>query len=278
MILPEALRSLPRAKLDALAKIGKVVGPLPTRRIYFLAVNLRNPVFAESDNLRRALAYAIPRQEILKTVFSGLKGDKPLKGPYPTGSWACDEKVPDLDKPPSAKQLIGEPEVHAKLNNVAQLRLIYPNDDKAAEEAMKTIALHLDKTGVKIELVAVDPHDLRERVEDTHAYDLAYYHYDFPSEAYWLWPLFHPKGTYLGSQVAEDAVLSSLFLKAMARRDPAEVQNLTHLIHNHINAKMYIIPLWQLGAYYAIREGIETESIDPLRTLADVHKWQKRER
>jgi hypothetical protein len=38
---------------------------------------------------------------------------------------------------------------------------------------------------------------------------------------------------------------------------------------------MYILPLWQLGAYYAVRDGIETKPLDPLRVLADVGTWRK---
>lgn len=274
LLLPEAVRDLGPGKLDELRKVAKVVGPLPTRRIYFLAVNLRKPVF-ESEELRRALAYAIPRAEILQNVFGGLPGDKALTGPYPAGSWACDSKIRSLDNPPLAKQTIEMGGARAKLAKPPRLTLKYPQDDKAAEAAMRVIAARLDETlGVKIDLEPLDPHELREKVENFHAYDLAYYHYDFPSEAYWLWPLFHPNGTYFGSGLAEDGFLSSLFRQAMARRDPAELQKLTHDIHNHINTKMYILPLWQLGSYYAIRDAFETPPIDPLRVLADVGEWR----
>src|SRR5262249_22575383 len=148
------------------------------------------------------------------------------------------------------------------------------------EAAMKMIKERLEAKlkVVTIDLEPVDPHVLRERVEVSHAYDLAYYHYDFPSEAYWLWPLLHPKGSYFvtrpGEKDIEDGFLTSRFRLAMARRDPAGLRELTHDIHNHINSKMHLIPLWQLGAYYAIRDGIDTPSIDPLRVLADVGEWR----
>src|SRR5262249_1933646 len=133
---------------------------------------------------------------------------------------------------------------------------------------------------VSIDLEPLDPHVLRDKVEGSHAYDLAYYHYDFPSEAYWLWPLFHDAGPYLSTRKEEksleDGDLSGLFRQAMARRDPPELQKLTHAIHNYLNNKMYIIPLWQLGSYVAIRDTLETPSLDPLRVLADVGEWRPR--
>ncbi|HMF14693.1 MAG TPA: ABC transporter substrate-binding protein, partial [Gemmataceae bacterium] len=285
LLLPEAARDLGREGIEKLRKVGgvKVVGPLPTRRIYFLAVNLRKPVF-ESVELRRALAHAIPRAKILKEVFGDLPGDKPLTGPYPADSWACNPKVKSLDNLDFAKAIINQGDARAKLAAVqGHLTLKYPRDDKAAEEAMKRIAAHLDKElGVKIDPEPVDPHELREKIEISKAYDLAYYHYDFHSEAYWLWPLFHPKGPYFSSKPGEDgyedADLTSYFRNAMARRDPVEVRKATHSIHDHLNNKMYLIPLWQFGSYYAIRDTIETPSVDPLRVLANVGEWLKQAR
>src|SRR5262249_34592290 len=100
VLLPDVVRNLPGG-VDGLRKEGiNVVGPLPTRRIYFLAINLRKPVF-ESRDVRLAIAHAIQRGDILKNAFGGVEGDKPLRGPYPTGSWACDPKdTKELDNTP----------------------------------------------------------------------------------------------------------------------------------------------------------------------------------
>ena len=40
-----------------------------------------------------------------------------------------------------------------------------------------------------LELKPVSPNDLRDVVERDHNYSLAYYHYDFPDDVYWLGPL-----------------------------------------------------------------------------------------
>jgi ABC-type oligopeptide transport system substrate-binding subunit len=285
VLLPEAVRDLLPSKLDELRKISgvKLVGPLPTRRIYFLAINLRKPVF-ESVELRRALAYAIPREQILKDVFGGLKGDKPLTGPYPADSWACDPKIKSLDRPDLAKGTINQGDARAKLAAMqGHLTLKYPRDDKAAEEAVKIIVAKFDsELGVKCDPEPTAPDELREKVEVSRAFDLAYYHFDFASEAYWLWPFFHPSGTYFGSRRGEegynDAELHGYFTRAMARRDPVELRKLTYDIHNCVNTKMYVISLWQLGSYYAIRDGIDTPAIDPLRVLANVGEWRKQQR
>jgi ABC-type transport system substrate-binding protein len=278
VLLPEVVRSMGPGGVDALRNAGiKVVGPLPTRRIYFLAINLRKPVF-ESQELRVALAHAIVRADILKNVFGGLPGDKTLRGPFPTGSWAWDPKDnKELDNPAIAKVVINQGAAKQKLKEANVLSLRFPQGDKQIEAAMEAIAKQLDDTlGVKVQLQPTNEHDLREKVEKTYAYDLAYYHYDFPSEAYWLWPLFHPSGWYFPANM--DAPLEAMFRQAMARRDPAELQQQTHTIHSWLKDKMYMIPLWQIGSYVALREDIETPTLDPLRVLAEVGKWRRKAR
>jgi hypothetical protein len=52
------------------------------------------------------------------------------------------------------------------------------------------------------------------------------------------------------------------------------VRRLTHDIHNYINQKMLIVPLWQLAGYYAIRDGYETGPVDPLAVLGNVEQWK----
>jgi ABC-type transport system substrate-binding protein len=272
LLMPEVVRDLGAEKLEALRSSTKVVGPLPTRRIYFLAINHRQPIFQgdKGTAIRRAIAYAIPRLEILAKGL-GLPGDQPLNGPYPPGSWASDPKIKTLDNPDIARGLKAEVQSNPAAKN--PIKLLYPKDDKRLDAAMDIIRDRLDQTlGLKVELVAADSRELHDRVEVSHAYDLAYYHYDFPSEAYWLWPLFYPDDNYLG--YFGDGSLHGMFRRSMARRDFAEVRRLTHDIHNYINQKMLIVPLWQLAGYYAIRDGYETGPVDPLAVLGNVEQWK----
>jgi ABC-type transport system substrate-binding protein len=280
VLLPDVIRSIPGGP-DKLRSAGvKVVGPLHTRRIYFLAINLRLPVF-ESQEVRLALASAIERAAILKGVFGGIEGDRTLRGPFPTGSWACDPKdTKELDNPAFAKAIIKQGGAQQKLNAAPAFSIRFPQGDPQAEAAMQAIAKQWTATlGVKnINLVPTAPHDLQERVEKSHTYDLAYYYYDFPSEAYWLWPLLHFDGWYFRDGVTEDGQLTSLCLQAMAHRDPAELRKKTHDIDSRLREKMYFIPLWQLGSYVAIKDDIETPPLDPLRVLGEVGKWRRKPR
>jgi ABC-type oligopeptide transport system substrate-binding subunit len=271
MLLPEAVRDLGRAKLDALGRAARLIGPLPTRRIYFLAVNHQNPLL-QSPQLRLAIAHAISRRDILKNVFGDWPGDQELTGPFPKGSWACSTKVKTLDNPQHAKSLL-DPNLKAKLAGANPLKLAYPKDEKDVAQAMEAIQKQLkDTLNLDIELKDVEARVLQDQVE-AGSYDLAYYHYDYPSEAYWLWPLLYQEKNILG-YINNDATLDSFLRQAMGRRDFAKLQELKHIIDEYVISRhMLFIPLWQLGAYVAIRSTFETPALDPLHVLNDVERW-----
>jgi peptide/nickel transport system substrate-binding protein len=257
----------------------KFFPPLPNRRIYFLAVNYRRPAL-KNENLRRALAYAIDRETILNTCFrEGLpKLHRSLNGPYPPETWAYNPKVstsPDPHNRDLAKNL-------AQKARGEKLTLKYPTGDAQVAQACQLIRDQVAALDAGIELVLEPrpPHELWADVEVKRAYDLAYYHHDYASEAYWLWPLLDSREAarsgsrnYLGY---EDAELDSDFRKAMGHRELAEVQRYTHRIHQRLFDRMPLIPLWQLDTHIAYHPNLQDlpRHIDPLLVFTDVDQWR----
>jgi ABC-type transport system substrate-binding protein len=170
---------------------------------------------------------------------------------------------------------------HAALGGAVTLRLAYPDDDPRVQAACETIRDEVKDLGASItlELRPRHPHDLYKDVEVTHDYDLAYYHYDFPDEYYWLWPLFDPSsraqesggGNYFGYQ--DDGALATAFQLTLNHREFAKVKRFTHAIHEIINSKMIFIPLWQLDTHIAYHKGLDPKNIDPLLVFTDIEKW-----
>ena len=125
---------------------------LPSRRVYFLAVNHRNDKL-RNDNLRRAIAHAIDREKILDDSFrDNQKVHKALNSPYPVGSWAVDASRPaDPYRADMAK-------LFAKQANAAgqEFELLYPNDQAQVEDACRAIKAQVESaTGFKIRLRGV---------------------------------------------------------------------------------------------------------------------------
>jgi ABC-type transport system substrate-binding protein len=267
---------------------GRVqVQTLRNRRIYFLAVNHQNfqAKMLRSPELRKALAYSINRTQILDDIFRGdLKNSphpphRPLNGPYPPDSWACKPNLPpDLFKPLNVTDL------KTKFSGV-KLTLKYPAGDKLVEAACERIQEQVKEAiGVTIGVEPRSPEQLHDEVEVKHDYELAYYWYDYPSDAYWLWPLFNPDPNalgrggrnYLGYDDSYDDFgrLVSCFQKAMSSRDPERIKVNTHLIHEHLLDTMPFIPLWQLDTHIAIHQDLKPVYLDPLLVFTHVEKWK----
>jgi peptide/nickel transport system substrate-binding protein len=254
---------------------------LRNQRIYFLALNHRKPDL-KNESLRRAIAFAIDRAAILKDSFNGepATAHRSLNGPFPPESWAWNPSVPqelyDADRARALSQAAktaGFPKT--------KLSLRYPSGDPAVKKACEQIQHQVEElTGVRFDLRERTSRELRHDVEDLQDYDLAYYHYDYPTPAYWLWPLFDPQATdkggrnYLGYQ---NEKLESHFRKVMVHRDLSRVRSEMHQIHQLVFEQMPIIPLWQLDTHIAIHESVKHPDIarlaDPLLIFRDLDKW-----
>ncbi len=305
------LLDLPTAGVRALeqARVGEV-RTLRNRRVWFLAINHAVPALADQD-VRRAFAHALDRDRILTYRFRGgepahrllgvtgsvtalatldLRHDvrpefhRRVNGPFPAGSWAVcpPPRVPaalfDLDR---ARTFADR--AKAKVPSV-KLTLKYPAGDSATADACRDMARQLGEVGagagwaVHIEPVAVPERELADAL-GRRAYELAYWHHDHASEAYWLWPLFDARPEALGPGGANylgyrDAALESLFRTMMGQQHFAEVRRLTHEIHAHLYERMPLIPLWQLDTHVAVHPKLRPAHLDPLRIFDRVEEWR----
>jgi peptide/nickel transport system substrate-binding protein len=279
---------LPAAQVSPLRAAGQtIVGfprTQPNLRVYFLAVNHRRPVLSSSD-VRLALAHAIDREKLLDDYYrADLKREvhRTLNSPYPAGSWPCDPQQHNrLDRnsldpyDPDKARTHQEVAARAGYSNVS-LSLRYPTDDPTAEKAMKALQDQVKKcVGINLILEPRDPHQLREEVEQVHSFDLAYYHYDFPDETYWLWPLLGGGGpageNYLGFKNDD---VQNLQQEAMGYRHFSQVQQYTRAVHLALLREMPVIPLWQLDAFAATAKNVRTGPFDPIHVFADVDQWR----
>jgi peptide/nickel transport system substrate-binding protein len=267
----------------------EVRGPMATRRVYFLAVNHRAGPLKGNKELRKALALAIDRQTILNNCFRAEPGKlhHSLNGPFPAGSWPCEPKVPAelYDREGAKAQARAALE---KAEGPITLTLLYPSGDPAVEAAMKQLCesvnkeLRLDnRKFIELKPEGLQPANLRERVEEKHSYQLAYYHYDYPSESYWLAPLFDSQAmdingsNYMG---CVDPALLALFATAKNHRDFDDVRKAMHAVHRQLHQEMPLIPLWQLDTFLAYRKGVKPTAVDPIVIFNDVEHWSLNKR
>jgi len=254
------------------------VHTLQNRRVYFLAVNHRDAKLRNLP-LRQALAHAINREKILNEHFrdkDGPAAHRPLNGPYPAGSWACDPGLPaDPYRPDLAKS-------HARKAAAPEVELLYPNDLPGVKEACEAIADQAQLAGLKIKPRGASQAEVHRAVVLDQKYELAYYHWDHATDAYWLGPLFDARAVGRGGPNVlgrlDDPELERLFAQALSHRNFAEVQKLTRQIHNHLYTRMYVVPLWQIDTHIAVHADLKTtpgaKDLDPLRVFSNVDQWE----
>ena len=127
------------------------------------------------------------------------------------------------------------------------------------------------EVGILLDLQPMDTAALRLAVENTHNYDLAYYHFDFGSEVYSLKPLFEP-GNYLN--YPPDAQLQSKFGEMVGHRDFSEIQRPARHIHGIFQTQVPFIPLWQLDTVVVYTGSLKPGPIDPLLLFPGVEEWR----
>jgi ABC-type oligopeptide transport system substrate-binding subunit len=271
------------ARLKDLKERGKVILAPPTslnHRIYFLAVNHRIPKL-QNTAVRRALAYAINREQLLDEHFRKGLGDgyhQALNGPYPARSWATNPALPKAYDPDLARGLLTQETKDTP--RTITLSLKYPAGDEVLDRAMKALAEQVKQNtndAILLQLQSLDPHKLREDVEGTHDYELAYYHYDFPDDTFWLGPLLGQRalpqgGNYLGYQ----GDLSMRIQNSLSYRNPSELKQAARNTHEKLSAEMPLIPLWQLDPLIAWQAHVKPEPFpfDPWRVFGDIETWR----
>jgi ABC-type transport system substrate-binding protein len=305
------LIDVPGEHLSRLQALGiNDIRTLTGRRVYFLGINDRVPALANT-NLRRALAHALDRGQLLDRHFRGGhpeldlvetagaalairliplragqgKWHRPVNGPFPPGSWAvCPApRVPArLHDDGLARSFFRD--AHKQTGPV-KLTLKCACDDLRVVQACRDIAAQVEKTaaaagaGLTLRVVPLSPHDLKHALE-ARDFDLAYCHLDYTQEIYDLWPLFDPQADATGAGGSNflgydnDGKLHSLFQAALSRRQFSAVQELAQAIHAHLFLHMPLIPLWQLDSHIAVPPGLQTVNLDPIRVFSHVAQWK----
>jgi ABC-type transport system substrate-binding protein len=258
---------------------------VPNRRIYFLAINTKK-LEPFGVDLRRAISCAIDRETLLTKHFRGPLKEvhKALAGPFPVGSWACKRNpaakgTPTLFDPDTAHLLKEQQSVRqaAQESSRTPWKLQYTDDHPALEKALKDLCDQVKAlTGVVLEPARCSPQQLRENVEVSKAYEVAYYHYDFPDDTYWLGPLFgKPPEADQDQNIFryQKPQLTQLLDGVKSFRSFAKVQEYQWETQELLNREMPFVPLWQLDPLLAYRRDVQPKALDPQQPFSNLEEW-----
>ncbi|MFL5339047.1 MAG: ABC transporter substrate-binding protein [Gemmataceae bacterium] len=252
---------------------------LPSRRIWMLAVNHRRPELGQEPGkpLRRALAHAVNRDDIVTKVFrAGTQAHRVLNGPFPPDTWATPKSPPPLFQDQKAQTF-------AKAARMPDKLTLKFADNLLIRQACTMIKQQIEglNLGTKIELVPLSEAALHQAVMVDHDYDLAYVPFDY-NETYSLGGLLDEAADGRGERnflgYKPDAN-SGRHLQALRQtRDFREVRRWTQSLYTTFNDQMPFIPLWQLDFHLLASQNLEPMPqalyLDPLTVFDQAEEWR----
>ena len=264
-----------------------IVRPYLVPTVHFLVPNRRTD-FMKRDQFRRALQFAMNRNEILNDVFTGgqqIEGYEILTGPFPLGSdssselsYAYDTKIKPRDF--STKLAIVLIEhckslIKAKLERdmvinpvveIPTLILAYPNTG-SVESACRAIAAHWKRLDVEVELRALPPGVSRP---DDDEWDILYCEVQIQEPLADAHQIFGENGLV---KTVDPTILQAL--RVLDRTNTwTKAGTALRRIHQQASNNLAIFPLWQIPEYYAYQKNLINVGNELTYLYQHVDRWK----
>jgi len=293
---PPGEKDQPHARLEAVvAGSGLNVQTLPSRRIYYLAVNHAVPTLGGDFGkpVRRVIANAIRREVILTDCYrAGYPHHQALDGPFPPNTWPCSPLVVKgaLDNAAGAEGIRDTAEYRAAVGKDSrgrsrELKLKYPAGDPLIEKACKMICEQVEAVKPEFTLtpVAVPPEKLWKQIEFDTDFDLAFRHYDYADDWFSLSGLLDPSAppghggrNFMAYKPSES--FGPLLARCQDRRDFGKLREAMHKMHAEFVEELPFIPLWHLDTHVLMSQKLETRpsagQLDPLQPFTHIDEWR----
>ncbi|WP_197440272.1 ABC transporter substrate-binding protein [Polystyrenella longa] len=230
-----------------------------------------NTEMLKNRELRRGLAYAIDRQEILQNII--LQSDNPelgrvISAPFPSENQAYD---PLSELRPYDLTLAYSLVEAAKANlkeKFGPLKLICVPDPRIRQAAEKMVQ-EWGRIGLEIELL-----DENAATDRKSGWDLVLREHRMAEPIVELWPYM----TMSDVARAEDLV----DLPSWLRQELVDLENAgdlrtatrsLHMLHNQLQANVEMIPLWEVNDYIVLRKTVTGFPLAPVYPYQGVEQW-----
>lgn len=228
---------------------------------------------ARSRALRRALVYAIDRQQLLNELFLGGADEsfgRLATAPWATSLYAYDRFLKPHPFDPALAFSLARNATKELGGNVPPLRL-WVADAPDLRAAARRIVAAWDAIGVPAELIADAPPPGIESDD----WDVAYRAEVMAEPIVELWP-------YLSlSESTETTALSHL--PTWLRHDLLELdrvgdwrtaEQLLNKLHRQFWAEAYVIPLWEIDEHFVVRKNVRNVPDRPLGPYQAIERWK----
>jgi len=270
--------------------IGEIQGdarfelyPYSTLSFSFFGYNLRNPVLAIKD-VRRAISYAINRQEMLDSFFEG-KGQL-ISGPFAPGSWAYNLDVEPIPySPEEANRLLdraGFTErtregIRKRGSYKLEFELVVPisKENETTKRVILAFQDYLKNVGINVKIRWLEWKTWTEAVFVNHEFDIIYADWVF-DDSFDIYSLFHSRAIGPGKNnfgAYKNPEIDALLDEARATLDIEKKRTIYRKLHEILAEEVPYTYLWTLTNYAAFNKKIRRVIIHPTRFFTYIKDW-----
>lgn len=251
----------------------------------FIALNTSKGILKDK-RVRKAISYALNRQEMLDAFFQG-KG-RLISGPFPPTSWAYNVDVKPLEHNlKKAKALLTSAGLKDKngdgyleQQNGEPFKLLFAVPLAGESEMIKRIVLafqgFLKKAGIKVELQFMDWLVWKNRVLDQHDYDVTIASWSF-DDASNISSLFHSSSAKSWGNnfvMYQNPEVDSLLTEAESTNDFDKRRAIYKKLHSILADEAPYVYLWTLMNHAAHNTRVSGVRVEPFSFFKYVINWQ----
>ena len=259
------------------------LAPYSTLSYSFIGYNLRNPLLAIRE-VRKAISYAINRQEMLDSFFEG-KGQL-ISGPFAPGSWAYNLDVEPIPyRPETAKQLLNQAGfteitkegIRKRGSYTLEFKMVVPisKENETTKRVILAFQSYLKAVGIKVNIEWLEWKAWTESVFVEHDFDIIYADWLF-DDSFDISSLFHSReigpgrnnfGAYRNPEV------DSLLDETRTTLDIEKKRTIYKKLHEVLAQDAPYTYLWTLTNYAAYNRKLRRVQIHPTRFFTYINEW-----
>ncbi len=259
------------------------LAPYSTLSYSFIGYNLRNPVLAIKE-VRKAISYAINRQEMLDSFFEG-KGQL-ISGPFAPGSWAYNLDIEPIPfRTETAKRLLDQAGftettkdgIRKRGSYTLEFKMVVPisKENETTKRVILAFQNYLRNVGIQINIEWLEWKVWTENVFVKHDFDLIYADWLF-DDSFDISSLFHSReigpgknnfGAYKNPEV--DALLD----ETRTTLDIEKKRTIYKKLHEVLADDAPYTYLWTLTNYAAYNRKLRRVQIHPTRFFTYISEW-----
>ncbi|MBN2325143.1 MAG: hypothetical protein JXQ30_15545 [Spirochaetes bacterium] len=257
--------------------------PYSTLSYSFFGYNLRNPVLGIKE-VRKAIAYAINRQEMLNSFFEG-KGQL-ISGPFAPGSWAYNLDVEPIPySPETANRLLDvagftertDDGVRKRGSYTLEFSMIVPisKENETTKRVILAFQNYLKDVGIRINLEWLEWKTWTEAVFIDHEFDIVYADWLF-DDSFDISSLFHSSEIGPGKNnfgAYKNPEIDTLLDEARATLDVEKKRTIYRKLHEILAEESPYTYLWTLTNYAAFNRDLRRVEIHPTRFFTYIKDW-----